>query len=787
MTTLYRVSWRSLMALAVLFVLGAGNVLAQWSEMPYLSNARSLHAVAWLDGKIYIAGGLSSGTQLTDTRVLDVAGNASDWSNLTAIDGPRWGSYGAGVNGKFYITGGLFQTSSGYSFVVRTAEFDPAKNSYSLKAQMPVPVVQMAGTVVNGKILLFGGVSVSGNQFALTRTVQMYDPATDTWTKITDGPAAASGMSAVAIGNTVYLIGGNAGGSDFPNVYKGTFNGTDITDWAPTTDLPVATSGGAAGVLNGKIVYTGGRNGQILSTRTFIYDPATRKWTSSFGLPMPSADVHNLVGDGTALYLVSGDGNANVYKFVEGESKPVASVGPSDLLMTVAKGQTVTKTIFTENKGTAPLTITPEVPSTSPWLTAQSVTIAPGTKQEYNLTINTSALTAGYYTTTVDLKTNDASQASVPVTVHLFVANEFNPQPTKVVVEEGTGTWCGWCPYGHATIAELEDEHPGQIISMAYHGGTATDKMIFTAGQNLVNKLGLGGYPNATIQRWLFAGQSVRMLDINSNPDNFKAYADTVLDRQPMAPASITITKAEYNPTTKKITGTVHIKFDAAYALPAGSKIAMTVVAVQDSIVGEQTKYYSDGSPTDEFTDYVHRHAVRGMYPNENGLALTIPDAAMQDGYIMPGTEFTQDFTVTPQSNSTYAFDATHATIVALVQENIGTNLGPLLQGQEVPVTIASGASVDVTTGETRGMSLTHYPNPANGMTNIAFQVANSGSATVDIYNLTGQKVATVADGFRAAGTYNVQFDAAKLINGAYVVTLTSNGTKVSHFMSVVH
>lgn len=43
-------------------------------------------------------------------------------------------------------------------------------------------------------------------------------------------------------------------------------------------------------------------------------------------------------------------------------------------------------------------------------------------------------------------------------------------QPQKVVlVEEGTGTWCQWCPRGDMYAKELQANYPGQFVFVAVH------------------------------------------------------------------------------------------------------------------------------------------------------------------------------------------------------------------------------------------------------------------------------------------------------------------------------
>jgi hypothetical protein len=50
-------------------------------------------------------------------------------------------------------------------------------------------------------------------------------------------------------------------------------------------------------------------------------------------------------------------------------------------------------------------------------------------------------------------------------------------------------------------------------------------------------------------------------------------------------------------------------------------------------------------------------------------------------------------------------------------------------------------------------------PNPFNGDTVISFDLPQDGPARLSVYNLTGQKVATIVDGSLAAGHHQLRWD----------------------------
>lgn len=70
-----------------------------------------------------------------------------------------------------------------------------------------------------------------------------------------------------------------------------------------------------------------------------------------------------------------------------------------------------------------------------------------------------------------------------------------------------------------------------------------------------------------------------------------------------------------------------------------------------------------------------------------------------------------------------------------------------------------------------------NYPNPFNPLTNISFNLPTSGAVELSIYNLQGQKIATLINTKQSAGTHTVQWDASGYSSGIYFYRLvTENG-----------
>jgi hypothetical protein len=67
-----------------------------------------------------------------------------------------------------------------------------------------------------------------------------------------------------------------------------------------------------------------------------------------------------------------------------------------------------------------------------------------------------------------------------------------------------------------------------------------------------------------------------------------------------------------------------------------------------------------------------------------------------------------------------------------------------------------------------------NYPNPFNPSTSIKYSVPESGNIRLSVFNIVGEEVAVLAEGFSQAGFYEVTFDASNLSTGVYLYKLQS-------------
>jgi len=79
-----------------------------------------------------------------------------------------------------------------------------------------------------------------------------------------------------------------------------------------------------------------------------------------------------------------------------------------------------------------------------------------------------------------------------------------------------------------------------------------------------------------------------------------------------------------------------------------------------------------------------------------------------------------------------------------------------------------------------------NYPNPFNPITTIKFSVPQSGNVKLLVYNLLGEEVAELANGFFETGVHTLNFNASSLNSGVYIYELSTEGFIQSRKMTLI-
>lgn len=103
--------------------------------------------------------------------------------------------------------------------------------------------------------------------------------------------------------------------------------------------------------------------------------------------------------------------------------------------------------------------------------------------------------------------------------------------------------------------------------------------------------------------------------------------------------------------------------------------------------------------------------------------------------------------------------------------------LTPQFEGGNVNIRLSSG--VDDEGGDMVPMEFAlhqNYPNPFNPTTHIAFDLPARSFVSLDVYDLLGRRVATLAEGIMESGRHELDWDASGHPSGMYLYRLKTDG-----------
>lgn len=79
-----------------------------------------------------------------------------------------------------------------------------------------------------------------------------------------------------------------------------------------------------------------------------------------------------------------------------------------------------------------------------------------------------------------------------------------------------------------------------------------------------------------------------------------------------------------------------------------------------------------------------------------------------------------------------------------------------------------------------------NYPNPFNPSTMISYSLRDEGMVSIKVYDILGSEVATLVNETKAAGTYEVEFNASQLPSGVYIYRMQAGSYMASKKMLLV-
>ncbi|MGE5355084.1 MAG: choice-of-anchor J domain-containing protein [Deltaproteobacteria bacterium] len=333
---------------------------------------------------------------------------------------------------------------------------------------------------------------------------------------------------------------------------------------------------------------------------------------------------------------------------------------------------------------------------------------------------------------------------------------------TRVLGEEATGTWCGWCVRGHYFMDKMDETYPNTWVGVAVHNG---DPMVVTAYDTGMGDF-IAGYPSGLVNRFKIGDA----YDID--PKDFELAHNVFKDF--VVPANIAIGGASYDAATKKL----QFSIEANFAGNIDKSYNVLGIITEDEVKGtdagyDQVNYYAGGAngPMGGYeslpnpvpaSQMVYENVARALLGGFNGVSNVIPNPTADNG------KYTYSFSYTvPQKEN-----IDHMNLIGVILDKTS--------GEVVNVVKKSykkAVSVETTLPDL--VDFTIYPNPGFDVLNIDFNLDQKEKVTVFITDITGRIVKKVVDDVLVQN-YSKTINISDLNKGIYLVNVQSkNGVSV--------
>jgi hypothetical protein len=352
----------------------------------------------------------------------------------------------------------------------------------------------------------------------------------------------------------------------------------------------------------------------------------------------------------------------------------------------------------------------------------------------------------------------DAADNQASMTIDPIV-----PALGKMVVgEEGTGTWCQYCPRGAVYMDMMETKYPDFWAGIAVHNG---DPMVVTEYDDALGNL-IGGYPSALVDR-------APEIDPSEIEPEFLAHLT-------VAPTAFIIPGATWDAGTRTLVVSVSADFQAS----ATNSYKLAVVLTEDEVTGTGSGYaqvnaYAGGAngPMGGFeslpnpvpaSQMVYDHVARVIEPSFGGFANSFP------AVVNSGETHTVNATfVLPAS-----WDETKLHIIGMLVNPSGKidNAGKATIAEALANGFVSGTDMTVGIDEENQLDamLQMYPNPASTYTTLAINLTQESVVEVKLMDMNGKTLKSRNYG-SMNGASTIQIPTIDLAKGVYLVEVSVN------------
>lgn len=176
----------------------------------------------------------------------------------------------------------------------------------------------------------------------------------------------------------------------------------------------------------------------------------------------------------------------------------------------------------------------------------------------------------------------------------------------KVLVEDYTGTWCGFCPRIAYAINQVKLQSD-KIVSVAVHLHENNDIYTFEGSTTLRDEFGISGLPKGRINR--------TNLWQSPEPNNLEQVLDLT---EFSAPLGLAISSELNN-------NTINATIQVGFAVNLTSNLGVVLYLAENGLIHDQTNYtnfFPVGEYVDPLVDFEHNDVLRAIYTNHLGDAI---------------------------------------------------------------------------------------------------------------------------------------------------------------------
>ncbi|RKH12578.1 hypothetical protein D7V97_08035 [Corallococcus sp. CA053C] len=212
---------------------------------------------------------------------------SNTWSSAGSMNIRRSGADATLLpSGDVLVTGG--RTTNPPTYTSATEIYYPATNSWSPDAPLAQAREFTTATLLpSGKVLVTGGLSISGGVTNRFSSVEVYDPATRSWSSAAPMANARSLHTATLLSSGKVLVAGGNGSPSYlasAELYDPATN-----SWSPAGTMINARARHTATLLSsGKVLVAAGFDqASAYSASAELYDPATNSWSPAGTMVRP--------------------------------------------------------------------------------------------------------------------------------------------------------------------------------------------------------------------------------------------------------------------------------------------------------------------------------------------------------------------------------------------------------------------------------------------------------------------------------------------------------------------